>query len=113
MSGMNKKTKLIGGAVAATAVIGVAAGVGFAGGSDDERSLRGSNYDRATAAALEHVGEGTVIEAEPGDGDAAYEVGVRLDDGSEVEVHLDSDFDVIDSARDDDGAGEESGAEDD
>lgn len=107
---MNKKAKVIVGALAAVAVIGVAASVGFAGGSDDERSLRGSNYDRATAAALQHVGEGTVIEAEPGDGDAAYEVGIRLDDGSEVEVNLDSDFNVIDSAGDDDGGAEDEGS---
>lgn len=112
---MTKKTKLIAGAVAAVAVIGTATGVGIASGGDDDTPLRGRDYDRASAAALEYVGEGTVTETEVGDDGAAYGVEVRLDDGSQVEVQLDADFNVIGTEGDDDGPGDDegSGAEDD
>ena len=112
---MTKKTKLIAGAVAAVAVIGTATGVGIASGGDDDTPLRGRDYDRASAAALEYVGEGTVTETEVGDDGAAYGVEVRLDDGSQVEVQLDADFNVIGTEGDDDGPGDDegSGGEDD
>jgi hypothetical protein len=110
---MDKKSKLIVGTIAA-GVIGVGAGVGIAAGGDDDKPLGGRDYDRATAAALEHVGEGAVTETEVGDGGAAYEVEVRLDDGSQVEVQLDGNFKVIGSENDDDGLGDDGeGAEDD
>ncbi len=38
-----------------------------------------------------------------GDGDAAYEVEVRLAEGSQIEVQLDESFAVISSKADDDG----------
>ena len=47
-----------------------------------------------------------------GDDGAAYEVEVRLPNGSQVEVQLDSDFRVTGSAADDDGS-ERAGGEDD
>ncbi|MGH3117483.1 MAG: PepSY domain-containing protein [Gaiellales bacterium] len=111
---MNKRTKLIiGGVVAATAVA-VTAGFGIAASGDDDQPLRGNAFDRATQAALEHVGEGTVTETEAGDGGASYEVEVRLDDGSQVEVQLDSNFEVIGQEGDDDGPNDtEEGPEDD
>lgn len=110
---MNKKTKLIIGAAAAVAVIGTATGVGIASGVDDT-PLSGRALERASAAALEHVGGGTVTETEVGDGGAVYEVEVRLDDGSQVEVQLDKDFNVTGTEGDDDGAGDaDEGAEDD
>lgn len=102
---MDKRTKLIAVGIAVVAVIGVAAGFTVAAGGDDQR-LTGTAYDRATAAALDHLGEGTVVETETGDGGAAYEVEIRLDDGSQVEVQLDDNFDVIGAEADDDGAGD-------
>jgi hypothetical protein len=99
---MTRKTKLILGGIAAVAVIGTASGFAIAAGADDE-PLRGSTYDKATAAALEHVGEGTVTETEAGDGGAAYGVEIRRDDGSQVEVELDENFNVIGTEEDDDG----------
>jgi uncharacterized membrane protein YkoI len=107
---MNKKTKLMLGGVAALLVIGVATGAGIAA-QDDDTPLTGSNYDRATEAALEHTGGGTVLETEMGDGGAAYEVEIRREDGTAVEVGLNRDFEVIGSERDDDSA-EESGSDD-
>ena len=42
-----------------------------------------------------------------GDDGSAYGVEIRLEDGSVVEVNLDSSFEVIGSSADDDGAGGE------
>ena len=55
-------------------------------------ALTGAELDQASAAALAHTGQGTVAEAEAEDG--GYEVGVVLDDGSEVSLALDADFNV-------------------
>ena len=109
---MRKKTKLIVSGVTAVAAIGIGTGVGIASGGDD-RPLRGTDYDRATAAALEHVGEGSVTETEAGDGGAAYEVEIRRPDGSQVEVQLDANFEVMGAEADDDGPNDGGGADDD
>jgi uncharacterized membrane protein YkoI len=103
---MNKRAKLLFGTAVAVAVVGAGAGVGIASGGDNDTPLSGNAYDRATAAALEYVGGGAVTETEAGEGGAAYEVGIRLDDGREVEVQLSEDFDVITSEGDDEGAGD-------
>lgn len=113
---MNKRTKLVIGAAAAAAAIAIGAGVVSAAGGDEDVPLRGTDYDRATEAALDHVGEGTVTETELGDDGASYEVEVRRDDGTQVEVELDENFDVIGSEPDDEDAGDdedEAGDEDD
>jgi uncharacterized membrane protein YkoI len=70
--------------------------------NDSDAPLTGSDLDRAVAAALDHVGGGEVTETETGDDGAAYGVEIRLDDGSQVEVNLDADFEVIGSEPDDD-----------
>ena len=48
-----------------------------------------------------------------GDDGAAYSVEVRLDNGSQVEVNLDTDFTVIGRSADDDGPGDQDGEGDD
>jgi hypothetical protein len=110
---MDKRTKLVVGGLAAAAVIAVGAGAGVASGGDDNNPLTGGAYSRATAAALAHLGGGTVVETEVGDGGAAYEVEVRRDDGSVVEVELDKNFDVIGSEGDDGSSDEVEGGVDD
>ena len=99
------------GVLAGLAVAGIGTGIGVATMGDDDQPLTGSDLERATAAALEHTGGGTVTESEIGDDGAAYSVEVRLAEGSQVEVQLDASFEVIGSTADDDGAGdvEESG----
>ena len=72
-------------------------------GDDADQPITGSALGVCTAAALEHVGEGTVTETEVGDDGAAYGVEVRLNDGSQVEVNLDKDCVVIGQEADDDG----------
>jgi uncharacterized membrane protein YkoI len=110
---MNRRTKLVaGGALAAVLAI-AAAGLAMATGNDSDTPLAGSDLDRATRAALEHTGGGTVLETEQGDGGAAYSVEIRQDDGSVVEVSLDEAFTVIGQESDDDGAHDADGATDD
>ena len=98
---MRTWTKVVTTAATALVVAGAAATVSVATGSDD-RSLEGADLERATAAALTHTGGGEVVESEVGDGGAAYEVEVRLDDGRVVGVQLDERFDVTGSEADDD-----------
>jgi len=91
-------------AIAGAAVVTVAAvsgGVAIAGSRGGEEPLTGSTLDRAADAALAHTKGGTVLEAEQGDGGSAYEVEVRLANGSTVEVNLDGQFRVVGSGADD------------
>lgn len=99
---MERRTKIISIAAAAMLVAGAAGGVAVAQTADDDAPLTGDTYDRAVSAALDHAGGGEVTETEVGDDGAAYEVEVRMDDGTEFEVNLDENFVVIGSEIDDD-----------
>ena len=78
------------------AVAAISAGIAIgAGGRDDETPITGTALARASEAALAHTGGGRVTDTEAGDEEGAYEVEVTLDDGREIDVHLDADFDVI------------------
>lgn len=57
--------------------------------------ITGSALERASAAALNHIGEGEVTETEIGDEEGYYEIEITLDNGQEVDVHLDEDFNVL------------------
>jgi hypothetical protein len=108
-----RKVWAIVGVVLVVAAIAGGAGAVVATGGDDDEPITGQAYDRAVEAALAHTGGGTVTETEMGDDGAAYSVEVRLEDGSQVEVNLDKDFNVVGDEPDDDGAGDEDGANDD
>ena len=104
---MQRTTKiLIVGAAGCFAAAGVGIGIAAAGdGDDSEPAITGEELDRASAAALAHTGGGRVTETEVGDEESYYEVEVTLDDGSQVDVQLDRDFNVVGQERD--GAGDE------
>ena len=109
---MTRKLALI--AILILALGALSAGIAIAAaGGDDDKPLTGSTLNRATAAALEHTGGGTVTETEVGDNGAAYSVEIRLDDGRQVEVDLDESFDVIGREADDDGPNDDDGPDDD
>ena len=93
----NKKT-LLASAVAALVVVG-GAGAALAGSDDDatDRPIEGPALDQATDAALAETGGGTVTETEVGDEESYYEVEVTLDNGDQVDVQLDEDFQVVGS----------------
>lgn len=102
---MDKKKRVIVAGVILAALAAIGTGVAVATGGD-EKPLTRDAFERATTAALEHVGGGEVVETETGDDGSAYEVEIRTTDGTVVEVNLDSNFNVIASEQDDDGAGE-------
>jgi uncharacterized membrane protein YkoI len=93
---MSKRNKIVAVGIAAVAL--AAGGVGIAtatGGGDSEQPISGGALDQAEAAALEHTGGGTVTDTEMGDEESFYEVEVSRDDGSQVDVQLDRDFNVV------------------
>lgn len=97
---MNRKLiALLSAVVVAALALG---GVAVAGGFDDEQPITGDALDRASAAALDHLGEGEVTDTEVGDEESYYEVEVTLPDGSEVDVQLDEDFTVVGEEAEDD-----------
>lgn len=59
-------------------------------------ALSAADRDQAANAALARVGQGTVSEVErENEGGAAYEVEIRLPNGSQVEVEVGADFQVL------------------
>lgn len=107
---MKRRAKVTLGGAAVLAVVGVGSAIGIAAaGGGGEEALTGATRDKAVAAALAHVGGGTVTETETGDGGSAYEVEVLRPDGSQVEVHLGRDFTVAGSSADDEGPGDKDG----
>ena len=113
---MDKKIKLVIGALIAVAAIALGVTLVSATGSDSEAPITGDALDRASQAALEHTGGGEVTETELGDEESYYEVEVTMDDGTMVDVQLDSDFNVVgsesDQGEDEEDEDEEDGEED-
>jgi archaellin len=99
---MSRKLALLAALVLAAAIT---AGVAIRAGGGGEKPLTGAALQQATAtaAALAHTRGGTVTETETGDDGAAYSVEVRLADGSQVEIDLDSSCEVIGQEQEDDG----------
>jgi uncharacterized membrane protein YkoI len=101
---INVKTMVIAAAVAMLLALG-GAGIAYANGGDSEEQLTGPDAEKAKSAAIAAVGGGTVTEVErdDGNGTGAFEVEVTRDDGSQLEVHLDSDYNVVGRQADEDG----------
>jgi uncharacterized membrane protein YkoI len=118
---INIRTLVIAAAVAMLVALG-GAGIAYAnGGADSEEQLTGPDAQKAKSAAIAAVGGGTVTEVERDDGDdgygtsggGVYEVEVTRDNGSQVEVHLDGDYNVVGQEADEDGANDKDGPNDD
>jgi len=110
---MRERMIKIGAGVVAVAALAGGGAAWATSAGDDDKPLTGSAREQAIAAALAHTGDGTVTETEAGDDGAAYGVEVRLQDGSQIEVELDQNFNVIGQEGDDDGRGDSGGAGDD
>ena len=112
---MKHRTKMIiiGATVAASAAVPAIASAGGngdgAGGTDgsDAREvdvpITGTDLEKATAAALAHVGEGRVTATEVGDEESYYEIEITLDDGRQLDVQLNEQFEFAGS--EDEGTG--------
>ena len=117
---MTKQKIRIVAVAAAVSLAGVAAaGIAVASGSDavafgseEEAPIAGVALEKASAIALEQTGEGRVTGTEVGDEDGFYEVEVTLADGSQVDVHLDRNFTVVDERDDADGGNDDEADED-
>ena len=93
---MVNKTKVV--LVSALVAVAVIAGTGAAlagGGDDSEEPITGDALVEASNAALEYTGGGTVTETEVGDEESYYEVEVTMDDGRQIDVQLDEEFNVV------------------
>lgn len=106
---MSKRGKLVIGTLTAFVVIGAGTGIGIAmaGDDDNDAPITGPALERASQAALDHTGEGRVTDTEVGDEEGFYEVEVTLEDGGQVDVHLDEDFTVIGDEADREGPGDD------
>ena len=111
---LNVRTLVIAAALAMLLALG-AAGIAYANtnGGDSGEQVTGPDAEKAKSAALAAVGGGTVTEVERDDGTAAFEVEVKRDDGSQVEVHLDRDLNVVGQEADEDGPNDKDGSNDD
>jgi hypothetical protein len=89
-------------ATGGAAIAGATGGGNGDGGDKGEKEtpITGSALDRASQVALKEVGSGKVTQTEAGDEEGAYEVEVTKADGSQVDVHLDKSFAVIDAKAD-------------
>ena len=68
---------------------------GTAAHEDHEQAVTGDAADKAKAAAVKAVGGGTAGDVTTDYFGNGYEVTVTKSDGSKVEIHLDSSFDVM------------------
>ena len=108
---INLRTLVIAAAVAMLVLLG--AGVAYATADDSSSQPRGSNIDKAKSIALDQTNGGNVTGTEVGDEEGYYEVEVIKDDGSQVDVHLDRDFNVLSTPADHEGPDTKDGPNDD
>jgi uncharacterized membrane protein YkoI len=109
MNARTKKGLIAAGVVAVLGAGGGAIAVGTDEAGDDDatqKAITGSALQKASDAALEHTGGGTVTETERGDEESYYEVEVTTDEG-QTDVQLDRNFNVVSSEGDSDSGEEE------
>ena len=102
---MYVKKVLLGLGVAMVVLAG--AGVAYASGSGDDSSelqAAGPGIEKAKSIALDYTNGGRVTGTEIGDEEGYYEVEVIRGDGSQVDVHLDRDFNVLSTPADHEGS---------
>jgi uncharacterized membrane protein YkoI len=101
---INIKTGLVAAVVALLLLIG--AGVAYAtgsGGDSSEQQATGPGIEKAKSVALDHTNGGQVSGTEVGDEEGYYEVEITKDDGSQVDVHLDKNYNVLSTPADHEG----------
>jgi uncharacterized membrane protein YkoI len=99
------KKVLLGLAVAMVVLAG--AGVAYAASSGEdssEQQATGPGIEKAKSIALDYTNGGRVTGTEIGDEEGYYEVEVIRGDGSQVDVHLDRDFNVLSTPADHEGS---------
>ena len=92
-------------------VAAFAAGSGSDGSSGNPGQSTGPGMDQAKSVALEHV-DGRVTGSEFQDEEGYYEVEVTKPDGTQVDVHLDKNFNIINAQSDGGGSDSQDGPND-
>ena len=111
----NRKTKIAIAAGAAVVLAGGIAGAAVAGGGDDDetdRPIPAADLEQASDAALAETGGGTVTETEVNDEESYYQVEVTLDNGKQVDVNLDKNFNVVKTKTDSESESGDTGGDD-
>jgi uncharacterized membrane protein YkoI len=111
---LNAKTWLVAAVVATMLLVG--AGVAYATGSgddDSEQQATGPGIEKAKSVALDHTNGGHVSGTEVGDEEGYYEVEITRDDGSQVDVHLDKNYNVLSTPADHESPDDNDGPNDD
>lgn len=97
---------IAGAAVVTAGTVGAARALSAADDDAQDRPIPTSELKQAEQAALAETGGGEVTETEVDDEESKYEVEVTLDDGTQVDVQLDENFQVV--GTENDGADDES-----
>lgn len=99
---MRARTWVVAAVAAGLLVLG--GGVAYATGSGGDSSAQagGADMEKAKSVALDQV-NGRVTGTELRDEEGYYEVEITRDDGSQVDVHLDKNFNVLDTPADNEG----------
>jgi hypothetical protein len=107
---MDRRKLLAGAASLATLTLG--GGLAYASDDGAEGRIMAPDAGKAKAAALDHTGGGRVTDTEVGDEEGYYEIEVTRDDGTQTDVHLDRDLDVLTAEHDGREPGDEDGSGD-
>ena len=94
-------------ALAVAMVVLAGAGVAYASGSGENSSepqATGPGIEKAKSIALDYTNGGQVTGTEVGDEEGYYEVEIIRGDGSQVDVHLDSNYNVLSTPADQEGS---------
>ncbi len=110
---MNRKKLAATAAAAAILALGGVSGIAYATGGDSAEQATGPNIEKAKSAALDHANGGRVSGTEVGDEEGYYEIEVTRDDGSQVDVHLDRDLNVLGTLADHESPDDKDGPNDD
>ena len=107
------REKLVAGAATVAVLALGGGGIAYATGGESGKQAAGPNIENAKNAALDHTGEGRVIGTEVGDEEGYYEIEVTRNDGSQVDVHLDRDLNVLGTLSDQESPDDKDGPNDD
>ncbi len=109
---MDRKKLAAGAAAVAILTLGGGAGIAYATGGSSEQAT-GPDIEKAKSAALDHTNGGRVTGTEVGDEEGYYEIEVTRDDGSQADVHLDRDLNVLGTVADHESPDDKDGPNDD
>jgi len=109
---MDRKKLIAGAATVAVLALG-GGGIAYATGGDAGEQATGPGIEKAKSAALDHTNGGQVTGIEVGDEEGYYEIEVTRDDGSQADVHLDRDLNVLSTLADHESPDDKDGPNDD